>query len=240
MSTRTYDLVGAGGTGSILYPLLKRYLTTYEKTSGEPFRITIIDGKEVAAAKLDRQLFEGRYSGSNKAEALVAQYQDDPKVVIAVPSYLNDQNIGGIRNGDVVLIAADNYPVRARIERHAATLDNITVINGGNEMRDGSLQIYMRRKGKNVTPPMSRGHAEILEDDKRDPAALSCEQIAALPGGEQTIIANMMSATAMLNGLHMVHTWERPKKDRPAHFELQEEVFFDLNTFAMRATTRPL
>lgn len=233
---RNYILIGAGGTGSILFPLLSRYLQTHQKTTGEQYKITIIDGKEVTASKLERQLFEGRYAGSNKAEALIAQYASDPEVIVAVPHYLSDKNIHGIKDGDVVLIAADNFPVRARIEAHVKELDNITVLNGGNEMRDGSLQIYMRRKGKNITAPMSQGHPEILEDDKRDPAALSCEQIAALPGGEQTIIANMQSATAMLNGLNQVHEWEtkKNKSELPA-----EEVFFDLNTFAMRATARP-
>lgn len=236
MTTRNYILIGAGGTGSILFPLLLRYLTTYQKTSNEEFTITIIDGKEVSAPKLDRQLFFGRFSGTNKAQAIIEQYATDPKVVIAVPMYLGEGNISGIKDSDIVLIAADNFPVRARIEAHAQTLKNITIINGGNEMRDGSLQTYIRRKGKNITPPMSQGHAEILQDDKRDPSSLSCEQIAELPGGEQTIIANSMSATAMLNGLSLVHEWEtrKNKTETPA-----EEVFFDLNTFAMRATTRP-
>lgn len=231
---RNYDLVGAGGTGSILLPLLRGYLSTYAKASGEEPQITVIDGKEVAAEKLDRQMFEGKFAGSNKAEALIEQYKGSGTVLIAVPQYLNDQNIKGIRNGDVILIAADNFPVRARIEKYALTLRDITVLNGGNEMHDGSLQIFVRRNGKNITPPMSQGHPEILTDDKRDPASLSCEQIAQIPGGEQTIIANLQSATMMLNGLKKVHDWERNKKS-----EIPHEIFFDLNTFAMRATNRP-
>lgn len=234
--SRNYILIGAGGTGSILFPLLTRYLQTYQKSTDEQFSITIIDGKAVSAEKLDRQLFTGQMAGANKAQAIIEQYASDPDVVFAVPAYLNAKNIHGIKDNDVVLIAADNYPVRARIEKHAKKLENITILNGGNEMRDGSMQIYMRRDGADITPPMSQGHPELLENDKRDPAYLSCEAIAALPGGEQTIIANMMSATAMLNGLNQVHEWESraDKSETPA-----EEVFFDLNTFAMRAVTRP-
>lgn len=231
---RNYDLIGAGGTGSILLPLLRGYLNTYQKTSGEEAQITVIDGKEVGAEKLDRQMFEGKYAGSNKAEALIEQYKGSGTVLIAVPHYLNDKNITGLTNGDIIIIAADNFPVRARIEKHAKTLRDVTVLNGGNEMHDGSLQIYVRRKGKDITPPLSQGHAEILTDDKRDPATLSCEQIAQIPGGEQTIIANVQSATLILAGLKKVHDWERDNKKAIPH-----EVFFDLNTMAMRALDRP-
>lgn len=237
---RPYILIGAGGTGSILFPALLRYLESYHAEREDKYTLTVIDGKEVAASKLSRQLFAGRYAGNPKATALIEQYAADPKVVIGVPRYLGADNIGGIREGAVVLIAADNFPVRARIEEHAQTLQNVTVLNGGNEMHDGSLQLYVRRDGEDITPKMSQGHPEILRDDKRDPAALSCDQIAELPSGEQTIIANMMSATAMLNGLRQVHDWETRNigpNDPPR--KLPEEIFFDLNTFAMRATERP-
>ena len=240
--TRNYIQIGAGGTGSFLFPALIRYLETYKRESDEDFTVTIIDGKEVAASKLERQLFFGRYAGDNKALALAAQYETDPSIVIAVPSYLDKKNIKGIERNDMILICADNFPVRARIEKHCAKLDDVTVINGGNEMFDGSLQIWMRREGENITPPMSQGHPEILRRDKDDPAALSCQQIAELPGGQQTIIANMMSATAILNAVRQVHEWEQADAQRP-HIgplrDLPEEVFFDLNTFAMRSAKRP-
>lgn len=239
--TRPYILVGAGGTGSFLFPALLRYLESYHSNRDEQFTLTVIDGKEVGATKLHRQLFFGRHVGNPKATALLEQYEADPKVVIAVPQYLGDSNIAGIRDGSTIFIAADNYAVRGRIERHCLTLDNATVINGGNEMSDGSLQIWIRRDGGNVTPPLSQGHPEILTEDE-DPSKLSCQQIAELPSGEQTIMANMMSATAMLNAIRKVHDWEHYNTTRsgasPA-MSLPEEVFFDLNTFAMRAARRP-
>lgn len=234
---RPYIMVGAGGTGSILYEPLLRYLQSYHEHHDDDFTLTIIDGKEVAASKLHRQLFAGRFAGNPKSTSLVEQSGADPTVVIAVPEYLSEKNIGGIRDGAVVLICADNFPVRARIEEHAKTLDRVAVINGGNEMDDGSLQLYVRHNGEDVTPPMSQGHPEILSDDKRDPAALSCEQIAELPSGEQTIAANMMSAGVMLNGLVLLHQWEDSVDDAgPA---IPEEVFWDLRTYGMRATNRP-
>lgn len=235
--TRNYAMIGAGGTGAALFPFLTRYLETYSRERQEPYTLTVIDGKEVAPSKLERQLFFGRYAGDNKADALIKQYESDPDVIIAISSYLGDDNISGIQSGDVVLICADNYPVRARIEAHALTLDNIAIINGGNEMIDGSLQIMVRRNGENITPPLSQGHPEILSDDGMDHAALSCQQISELPGGQQTILANMMSAIAILNALRRLHDWETNPDHTP--FPPGEEVFFDLDHFSMRATHRP-
>jgi molybdopterin/thiamine biosynthesis adenylyltransferase len=246
---RPYILIGAGGTGSILFPLLYRYLATYYEHREDDYSLTVIDGKEVSASKLGRQLFAGRFAGNPKASALIEQYEADPSVVIAVPRYLGADNIDGIREHSVVLIAADNFPVRMRIQERAQALQDVTIINGGNEMTDGSLQLYVRRDGGDITPPMSQGHPELLVDDERDPAALSCEQIAELPSGEQTIVANAMSATAMLNGLRKVHEWEDrvvtpSAPGTPPHVSeltpvLPEEVFFDLRTFGMRASLRP-
>jgi hypothetical protein len=80
---------------------------------------------------------------------------------------------------------------------------------------------------------MSQGHPEILRDGE-DMALLDCAQIAELPGGGQTITANMMSATAMLNAITHLHEWEADLKKLPAW----NEVFFDLQTYAMRPATR--
>lgn len=233
---RPYFLIGAGGTGTYLYDALRRSLITYYSNREDDHFLTVMDGKEISADKLDRQMFFADHVGHNKAEALVAQYSSDPRTILAVPEYLKKSNISRLVEHCVILIAADNYPVRARIERHVKNLDNAVVINGGNELFDGSLQTYVRRDGQDITAPLSQGHPEILRKDKNDPATLSCEEIALLPSGQQTIIANMQSATLMLNALDTLHKWEAdPTKPYPRG----EEVFFDLSTWAMRATNRP-
>jgi len=230
---RNYLLIGAGGTGSILFPLLIRYLETYERTEGKPFTMAVIDGKNVAATKLERQLFFSQFIETNKAQAIIEQYACDPNVIIAVPKYLGEADMGSIEDNDVILIAADNWPIRAHIERRVLSLDNAIVINGGNELIDGSCQIWIRRDGKNITPPLSQGHPEILQPGE-DMALMSCQQIAEMPGGGQTIIANSMSATAMLNALRHIHDWEAKSEEAPTW----NEAFFDLQTFNMRPRSR--
>jgi molybdopterin/thiamine biosynthesis adenylyltransferase len=226
--TPTYLLVGAGGTGSILYPSLLRYLGATHRHRDESAILAVVDGDTLADSNLDRQLYPGTAVGANKAEALVGLHPVPPNLeVIAVAEYLGEDNITRlIQKSDTVLIAVDNYAVRALINDHVKNLDNATVINGGNEDSDGSIQVFVRESGKNVTPPLDHCHPEIAYAETDDRRKLSCQQIADLPGGGQTLVANMMSATLMLNTLRLIHDGD--------DYRAKHEAFFDLNTMKMR------
>ena len=220
----TYWMIGAGGTGSILYQPLVRMLRTHHCGS-EGWLLAVMDGDQVEEKNLERQMFSAASISENKARALVASHQDPN--VRAIAEYLDDEGARRrIQDGDAVLICADNYQVRARIEDRAMELDNILVINGGNERHDGSVQIFERYHGINTNPPLSWEHDEIRSTSAPDPTELSCLERASMPGGEQTIVANMMSATLMLNAL----------RQRLAETDHTREatVFFDLNTVRVR------
>ena len=220
----TYWMIGAGGTGSILYQPLLRMLRTHHG-GDEGWILAVMDGDQIEAKNLERQMFSAAAISENKARALVAT-MPDPNVR-AIAEFLDDDGAKRrIQDGDVVLICADNYQVRARIEDRAMELDNILVINGGNERHDGSVQIFERYHGINTNPPLSWEHDEIRSASSPDPTELSCLQRASMPGGEQTIVANMMSATLMLNAL----------RQRLADQDQTREatVFFDLNTVRVR------
>lgn len=230
--TRTYILLGAGGTGSILFLPLLRYLENYHGHRDEKFQLAVVDGDSVAPTNLTRQLFMGRFVNANKAEALLEQYQVSEDIM-AVPEYLGDDNVEKlITDGDTVILGVDNFTVRAYAEQRVRSLDNGALINGGNEETDGSIQIYVRRNGENLTPPISHAHPEIKIDDKEDRRKLSCQRIAELPGGGQTIIANMMSATMVLNAVRLLHAAE----ESDAWADLHHEAHFDLATMKMRPT----
>lgn len=225
----TYTLLGAGGTGSILFDPLVRYLDTYHGHRKETFNLQVIDGDGIEAHNLARQLFAGPAIGGNKADALVhtARYEPLHGRLFPVPKFLGRDNVTKfVRDGDIILIAVDNYSVRALVEENAGKLDNTVVINGGNESTDGSCQLWVRRDGQNVTPPLSHCHPEIAYRKDNDRAAMSCEARSKIKGGEQTIIANMASAVAMLNMLRLHHQHDVPKGGH--------EVYFDLDTLAMR------
>lgn len=222
---KAYHLIGAGGTGSILFEPLDRFLASFHGNRNEQYIIAVHDGDHVEHKNLERQLFSGRQVDENKANALVARHPQ--AAATAIPHYLDDKNWDErMRDGDTILIAVDNFPVRAMIERRGADFDNLTVINGGNESTDGSVQIWIRRGGVDLTPRMSFDHPELLADGPNR-AAMTCEEVAQLPGGEQTIVANMMSATQMLNALRLVLEDEQLDSDIAITWT---EAFFDLNT----------
>lgn len=230
--SHVYSLVGAGGTGSFLLPALIRYLETHHGNRGEQYTLQVIDGDHFTTENFARQLFDGRYTEENKAVAAVAQNNTASirhGTLFAFAEYLGDENIADlIQDHDTILIAADNYPVRSKIEHAGLRLDNVTVINGGNESYDGSCQLWLRRDGKNLTPPLSHMHDEIHRPGV-DRAELDCMAAAALPGGGQTIIANLMSATLILNTLRRAHDWINNHEDPAFH-----EIHFDMNTAKMR------
>lgn len=200
-----YVLVGAGGTGSHLCNTLYKYLKAREQEDPD-WMLYIIDGDHVTVGNISRQNFRVGDIDKNKAEALFDRI-NDPEHVQAIPKYLGEEDIEQyVADGDVVLIGADNYWVRKLIHERAIELDNITVINGGNEMNSGSVQLFIRENGVNITPSIAHLHPEITDaQPTTDRSVMSCAQIAELPGGEQTILANMTSAVFMLAALWRFH-----------------------------------
>lgn len=201
---QTYFVIGAGGTGTHLMAALLAYLRNHHANNGQPYQVVVADGDSFTRDNTTRQLFNEGYVATNKAEAMVHMYPGHP--LIAISRYLGDADIRTmIQSGDVVLICADNYSIRALVADHVSNLDNAVVINAGNENHDGSVQLWVRRDGNNITPPITYGHPEIRFLAEDDRAAMTCAQVAALPGGGQTLLANMAAATYMLNALYRWH-----------------------------------
>jgi len=197
-----YVMVGAGGTGTHLLRALVLYLFSHH---GTDWLLHILDGDAVESKNLERQVFSPGHVTMNKA--IAAAQSCDTDLVMAHPVYLAEENIERfIKDGDTVLICVDNFTVRKRIEDHCLMLDNAVVINGGNEKYDGSVQLWVRENGQDTTPRLSYLHPEIRIGEGDDRAEMTCQQAAALPGGEQTIIANLQSATWMLTALWRQHT----------------------------------
>ena len=222
---QTYNLVGAGGTGSLLMPVLLKYLDSHH--GEDDWYLQVIDGDHFSAANADRQQFPMTHVDENKARTLVETYAHAKTK--AIDEYVGPDNVDSIvMEHDITLIAADNYTVRAHLNDHLRKLNDGFIINGGNEELDGSCQIYWRNEGANKLPPLDHLHPEIAVKDGEDRALMDCMTVAALPGGGQTVIANLMSATIMLNALRMVH-------DYLAGGELTvHEIHFDLATSRMK------
>ena len=139
-------LVGLGGIGSQLLPSLVRYVAFRPEPCP---MLVLVDGDAYEPANRTRQVFPESAIGSNKAEALAEVYRG--LTVQGIADYLTEANVADIiRDGDAVLLAVDNHWTRFVVDKHLATLDEVTLISGGNDETDGNVQLVRRRGGEFV------------------------------------------------------------------------------------------
>ncbi len=208
-SFTSYILIGAGGTGSHFIGPALAFLNSWHNNQGGDWQFIVIDGDSYESKNLERQMFDPRFVGINKAEALALSYPQYP--IKAIPKFIGASDLNNIMEEDsVVFLGVDNYSIRALVEQRAYGLKNITIINAGNEKQTGSVQLWVRQDGYNKTPPISYLHPEIAYISEDDRSNMTCMQVAQMPGGEQLIIANMTAASHMMTALWRFHsdTWE--------------------------------
>jgi molybdopterin/thiamine biosynthesis adenylyltransferase len=162
--------------------------------------IHVWDADLVEEKNLERQLFYEHEVGQHKSDAFASRW---PSSVSSHREYVGEDNISRvIADGDTVLVCADNMAVRRLVNERAKALDNVCVINGGNELYTGSVQLYPRRDGAPEAPALDFASPEFDPDnDDVDRSELSCAEIAVLPGGEQTMVANQTVAAMMMAAL---------------------------------------
>ena len=194
-------LIGCGGIGSQLAGPLVRYLAG--RPGPQPL-LVLVDGDAFEAGNLSRQAFAACDLGSNKAQAMARLARSAGLAAQAVPEHVTGANIGLIvREGDLVLLAVDNHPARALVDRHVATLRDATLISGGNDETDGNVQLVRRRAGRSLDGHLVEVHPEIGEArPSGEDAGPGC--LALAPGRPQLLATNVMVASAMLNALWQV------------------------------------
>ena len=215
-------LVGLGGIGSQLVPSLVRYLAF--RPEPRP-TLVLVDGDAYEPSNRTRQVFPEGAIGSNKAEALAEAYRGG-LTVQAVADYLTEANVATvIRDGDVVLLAVDNHWTRFVVDKHLATLGEVTLISGGNDETDGNVQLVRRRNGEFVDGGLAEIHGEIGRATEAEFAARNgCEgQAEERP---QLVVTNLMVASAMLNCL-----WAVLERGSVSY----SEVYLDVIANAMRS-----
>ena len=215
-------LVGLGGIGSQLVPSLVRYLAF--RPEPRP-TLVLVDGDAYEPSNRTRKVFAESAIGTNKAEALAEAYRGG-LTVQAVADYLTEANVAAvIRDGDLVLLAVDNHWTRFVVDRHLATLDEVTLISGGNDETDGNVQLVRRRNGEFVDGGLAEIHGEIGRATEAEFAARNgCErQVEERP---QLVVTNLMVASAMLNCL-----WAVLERGSVSY----SEVYLDVIANAMRS-----
>ena len=150
-------IIGCGGVGSAIVPsfcLLK-----------PPAEITLIDGDTLETKNLNRQMFDARQVGMNKAEALAARYR-----CRFIPEWFASGKIRHQRN-DWLLCLVDNH--RTRLEAlEVCDEAGCQAIVAANETHSSEAYYYRRTwRGTNRDPRVY--YPEINTDSSGDPRATS-------------------------------------------------------------------
>lgn len=177
-------VIGCGGTGSYLLPLLVRTLKRGDL-------VTLIDGDTFTKENLDRQLFDAKYVGKNKAIALRETY--GASKFKAVPRYLKDSV--ELKEFDLVFGCPDNHVARALI-LEAADAYNLKAVICGNEFESASA-LYYEKSMKNTPQDPRVRYPELLTDHSGSPVGVSCtgEVTGSAP---QLALANCLSGSFAL------------------------------------------
>lgn len=191
-------VIGLGGIGShLMFPLL-------QWLNQEPrFKtIVFVDGDKYEDRNRARQFFQ--HVGKNKALSTTMMYESMFTLLNfeTDPRFINKENISEIIDeDDVILMCVDNNNTRKIVEDYCDTLQNFCLISGGNELRDGNVQIVQKCDGEYETPKLTESHPEIADSEDKHPDDLSCEQLSR-SGSPQISIVNATIADAMRRTLY--------------------------------------
>lgn len=220
-----FVVVGCGGIGGWLIPPLFKEIEQLRTEIPDPLsvQVLLVDGDKVEQSNIPRQNFTDEHIGGNKAYSFVPDlsgYEYDG-------SYISEDNVANlIEDSSIVLAGPDNHACRRILAEHCETLKNCCLIIGGNEEFDGNVSCHLRDDGKDVTTPYRSRHPEVWDTTHDDRSEMSCDELSALPGGGQTLAANLMAATIMLNTVRLVLAGCIPLSD----------VYFDVGESKMGGT----
>ncbi len=202
-------LIGLGGSGGPVARYGALYLASLEADT----RLFLIDGDGFVPPNSSRMLCGGEGNKAYVVKDDLLRYFGNRRLSLeAIPQYVTPGTIGNlIREGDIVLLAVDNHATRKLVSDFCGEQrENICLISGGNDgigedsqRRDtrgtaGNCQIYIRRDGEDVTPSLTRFHAEIENPADTRPDESCVDMLESTP---QIAFTNLMTAVSMLNTL---------------------------------------
>lgn len=192
-------VIGAGGTGSLLFNPLCRYLYSKEYL-GE---IVICDGDKYDTSNASRQMFALSKVGMNKAEyqvlAISSQLPEIASRLSYIDEYLSQKDIQDlIVENTLVINCVDNLAARKYVEDRISELDNAAHICCGNDLRHGQVQTSLRINGEWRSPTIYE-ESPIFNNDNDDRSDMTCQDLQELESGGQIIAANFMAAALALN-----------------------------------------
>lgn len=224
-------VIGLGGIGSLLAGPLLRYLS-YTHQATDPVEILLIDGDMYEAKNMERQVCNFDDLDENKAQAtanrLIGEF---PALdITAMGHYVTPENVGDfVKEGDVVLMCVDNHKTRKQVSDYACTLQNVTLISGGNEWTDGNIQVYIKRNGEELTAPITHLHPEIENPPDKSPAEKGCADL--MESAPQLHFMNLAIASLMASAFLRIVNEEDMD-------DMYGEVYIDITKNNARAANR--
>lgn len=209
-------IIGLGGVGSILAEKLCRFINY---GGFEDPEVLLVDGDQYEPKNYERQEFTKIGNKADvKADELEVKFQNIG--FSTFEEYINEGNVNSvIKEGDVAFICVDNHKSRMVINNYCKTLQDVTLISGGNELTDGNAQLYVKRGGEEITPDLCAYHPEIANPDDKLPDEMSCEELSV--SEPQLYFANLGVATLMCWLFY--NSYVNNQHDR-------SEVYFDIKT----------
>lgn len=230
MPERVHVLIGLGGIGSGVAPILCHWLEHHEPGAV----VLLVDGKRFEPRKAERQIFPAI---GNKAEVLAKALREEfgRLDIRHWAGFVDGANVSDfVPEGGTVFLMPDNHATRRIVSRQAETLKNILLISGGNDALDeetrgveGTIMVHLRRGSRNITAPITEYHPEIAEAGEVDRRALGCAEMArSVP---QLFFTNQSAVT------HMLNTFYAARQKRLTYGEL----WFNIETGETTTYKRP-
>lgn len=192
--------IGAGGIFSQSMMPLCQYLNYKYQNK---FELVICDGDKYEESNLNRQIFNDFDNKAIVASNLLQSMFNDIKIT-AIDEFVTKYNIEKlILEKDLVFICVDNNNSRNLIQEHCLTLNECTVISGGNDYLDGNVMTFGRKKGKTIGKVFTELHKEIGNGKDKSPAEMSCQELAK-SSSPQLVITNYNVASIMLNEVYSI------------------------------------
>lgn len=220
-------VVGLGGIGSHLAEPLARFLSCQV----QPPTLVLIDGDAYTRSNQSRQRADASELGMNKAAVQVARLTSQfPSLTITSREvFLDERNVHScVLEKSCVFACVDNHATRKLLSDTVLRLRNAVLFSGGNDLVDGNVQVFQRRNGRSLSPPLDKYHEEIRNPQDMNPAQMSCEALARQPESAQVLMANLSAAALLLNAFYTLTRDEQL---------LYAEVYFDITKNA--ANPRP-
>ena len=219
-------IVGLGGVGSILVERICRYINY---SVDEKKTVLLVDGDTYEVKNFERQDFTRIGNKADiKADELELKFENIEFDV--VEEYINEENVKDIiQSGDIVFMCVDNHKSRMVINNYCKTLNDVTIISGGNELTDGNAQLYVRKGGVDLSPDLCAYHPEIANPDDKLPDEMSCEELSK--SEPQLYFTNLGVATLMCWLFY--NSVIGNQHDR-------SEVYFDIVTMTADSKIRPV